>query len=260
MTRQTSKVYPIQASSPPVLLSDPPTGGAPEVPPVSYLNLNGLAGRVATAMLGLLLLASCSSTPRLSETPTDDVDLSGRWVLDRDASDNPEEMIQTAMAIAQIERSASGPGSVSKGGGAMRSSGGSNGGRRGGGGQRGASRGGETGGRAMADPGGMVPNPNWIDIEQSVQLIEVNYGDQRFGRYPLNTPITEVSFAGRTETESGWSGTEFWTVTESERGITLIERYVLAPDGQELLLETQLDAKAFEDPVTIRRVFYPPGS
>jgi len=220
---------------------------------------------IVLTLISLPLFAACSSTPRLSESPELDVDLSGRWVLDREASDNPEEMIQTAMAIAQIEGAGSSRRKSGGKGGGMRDGGkpgGSSGGRRGGDGTGGDDRSDMSssvgrGGMGMTDPGGTVPNPGWIDIEQSEDLVRVDYGGQRFRRYPLDTPITEVSFAGQTETKSGWSGTDFWTVTKSERGLTLTEHYVVSPDGSELVLETVLDSKTFDDPLTIRRVFHP---
>jgi hypothetical protein len=199
----------------------------------------------AIAIVSLLLIAACSSTPRLSETPTAPVDLTGRWALDREASDDPVDMITTAMVIADAERG-NGARGLRAGGDGKRGSGGMPGGG-------GAGR----GGMGMMDPSGMIPNPDWIDITQSADLVEVDYGGQRFGRYPLQTPITTVSIAGSVETKSGWSGTDFWTVTKSERGLKLTERYVVSPDGSELVLETVLDSKAIDDPLTIRRVFHP---
>ena len=49
------------------------------------------------------LLASGGSTPRLSETPTDSVELAGRWELDRGASDDPLDLISTAMVVTEVE-------------------------------------------------------------------------------------------------------------------------------------------------------------
>ena len=177
------------------------------------------------------LLASGGSTPRLSETPTDSVELAGRWELDRGASDDPLDLISTAMVVTEVERA----------GGARRPSGDGGGNGSGGGGAG-------PGGMSTMDPTSMVPNPDWLDITQC---------GQRFGRYPLDTPITTVNRAGTLETRSGWSATDFWTVTKSERGLTLTERYVVSPDGSELVLETVLDSKRFDDPLTIRRVFLP---
>lgn len=223
----------------------------------------------AMVIVSLLLITSCSSTPRLSVTPTDPVDLAGRWALDREASDDPLDMMTTAMVIAEVEdRSGTSrpPGGTGDGGtrGSRGGKSGGGGGKRGGGGQRGsgdrpAGGGAAPGDMGTMDPSGMIPNPDWIDITQAADLVEVDYGGHRFGRYPLDTPITTVSRAGSVETKSGWSGTDFWTVTKSERGLTLTERYVVSPDGSELVLETVLDSKAFDDPLTIRRVFHPEG-
>ena len=219
--------------------------------------------RTAIFVIGLLVLASCSSTPRLSEIPSDDIDLSGRWVLDREASDNPQDVIQTAMVIAEVERandrrgSAGGMGGGGKGGGGMRGGGG-----KGGGGMRGSGSmppdgSTEPGEMRMTNFGGLFPNADWIEIAQSDELVKVDFGGHRSRSYTLQTPITTVGAAGSMETESGWSGTEFWTVTKSERGMKITERYVVSPNRSELLLETVLDAKAFDDALMIRQVFHP---
>ena len=49
-------------------------------------------------------------------------------------------------------------------------------------------------------------------------------------------------------------------VPESELGPMVTERIILSEDGQHLVFVTEIEAKAFDDPVTIRRIYNPATS
>jgi len=220
--------------------------------------------RYQTALLaaacGVFAVGGCSSGPKLTTTPSTEVDLSGRWEIDTTLSDNPEEVFQSAMAVAAVERGmGNGGGAMSRGGGMTDEKRGKMRARRGnsGGGKSG-------GGRAQVDgsPGArmFLQSSDWLVIDQSANRLTVSFGESGNRNFPIGMTQTNVGAAGKIETESGWEGTEFVAISEGERGLTVTERFVLSEDGLHLVLVTEIEAKAFDDPVTIRRVYNPTTS
>jgi hypothetical protein len=223
------------------------------------------AARVFIVALGALFSCiGCSSSPHLGLAPTPAADLSGRWQLDKSASDDPDEALIAAREVARIEGRGQGR------------PGGRSGGHRGRSGR--APQGGQdqTNGRTNDEdnrPSGFGDGqkdeqrgngprnplylPSQFELTQKNGALALRSSPQGSQTYQPGVVTTEVGPAGDRKIHAGWEADNFVLIAEGPRGITRTDRFTRSPDGQTLTVETLLKGGIFRDPLRLQRVYHP---
>ena len=200
-------------------------------------------------MLALLFLAGCTSTG-VSNTPPNDVDLSGSWLLNQSLSADTQGAI--AHAVAQGREARIG---AAQGRGGMR--GGKGGGRREGGKGRNRSIDQAPTPRERLDVlvAELSPSAEQVVIEQTAAELIVSYGTQWEYRHLFGEKVA-VSVAGYDgERRSGWQDQQFIVETKTESGSKVTERFTVDPDDKQLQIVLTLESKRLPDPITVTRVY-----
>jgi len=209
------------------------------------------------------MLAGCG-VARLDENPSKTVDMSGSWILNRQASDDPKPLLDKLRPKPMTHRGWGAPpedgmedDSGPPGGGGQQS-----------GGQRSRRRGGQ-------DQGPPVVYRNSNDAYTHTTVIRMLQADlaragsmtikQSPGQFTIDYgsgirsftagSVSVVSAAwGVADQSSGWKGKDFVIQVRPQTGVASYERYSLSEDGK--LLTEQLELGGGEFPsVKLKRVY-----
>jgi len=217
--------------------------------------------------LALMALAGCGSLGRLDPNPDHVVDLSGSWILDNAASDDPKPVIEK-LRPKPIKHRWDMPPDDGLGDDGPPEEGGQRGGGQSGGGGR--SR---RGGGSQGQPQVVYRNNNdaythstvlkmlqadlaraqSLTIRQAPDQFTLDYGSavRRF------TPgaVSVVSAAwGVADQSSGWKGREYIIHVKPQAGVASVESFSLADDGKHLVEELRLGGGEFPG-LKLKRVY-----
>ena len=224
----------------------------------------------ARAILPLILatgmLAGCG-VARLNEAPSKTVDMSGSWLLDRSASDDPKPLLDKLRPKPVNNRGwgqqqddgtglppdDTGPPS----GGGQQGGGGRS--RRGGGGQgqpQLAYRNNNdafTHGNVIKMLQADLARAGAITIRQASDQFSIDYGSGVRSFTPGSISVVSASW-GVADQSSGWKGKDFVIQVKPQTGVASYERYSLSEDGQRLSEELQLGGGEYPS-VKLKRVY-----
>jgi hypothetical protein len=228
--------------------------------------LKSRMARSCSFVLGLLFIVgqifgSASPAGHTSGSRTEQPNLTGKWQINREKSDNPRDKMRN--------RSGGGPGS-----------GGPDGPRPGGGGFPGGpppGGGGFPGGGGGFPGGGNPPSQEQmermrarmeegmraaeaLEITQSGVEVTVNEtGDERIVH--TQTYITDGSKAekdaerGKLETRAKWKGQKLVVEMKTEHGGTITRTYELASGGRQLYVTVKIENEGMPGAISIRSVY-----
>ena len=220
---------------------------------------------VLPAIVAAAVLAGCGIS-RLDENPSKTVDMSGSWILDRSASDDPKPLLDK-LRPKPVNRGwgpppddgmGDDPQGVDQQGGQ-------------GGGQGGGGRGRRGGGQA--GPPVVYRNSNdaythttvikmlqadlaragYLTIKQSADRFAIDYGSAVRSFTPGSVSVVSASW-GVADQSSGWKGRDFVIQVRPQTGVASYERYILSEDGTRLTEELQLGGGDFPS-VKLKRVY-----
>jgi hypothetical protein len=206
-----------------------------------------LKARCGLPLSGLVLAMVVCTVPALAqsgrpaaESMSTTVDLSGKWQLNRDQSDKPQDRMRGMMGDR------GGPGGA--GGGFP------------GGAQRGDSprAGGE--GQEGQRPRGRMMMPETLDISQHDNTVEVVEsgagGGSRTRSFVANGEAVESDNGrGKSQTSAQWEGKSLVVTTVRERGGRSTETYNLSEDGNQLFVTVKIESDRMPEPISFRRVY-----
>jgi hypothetical protein len=219
------------------------------------------AREITLAVMACGLLAGCGIA-RLEPSPSKSVDLSGGWILDRSASDDPKPLLDKLRPKPVKQRwdmppdDGTGDDSSASGGGGQRGGGGRS--RRGGG---------------QAQPDMAYRNNNdaythttvikmlqadlaragTLTIRQSPERFSLDYGGTVRNFTPGAVSVVSASW-GVADQSSGWKGKEFIIHVKPQMGVASVEKFSLAEDGKHLTEELSLGGGDFPS-VKLKRVY-----
>lgn len=182
------------------------------------------------------------------------VDLSGRWLYDRERSDDAREKMREAMekgGEAGGGRPPMGPGGGGMGG---PSGGGTGGPRGGGGGQVGAPQGGMGGDDDTREAMKAIFEPaEELTLRQTGTEIVV---DEKFGSTRRLHPDGKKykTDNGTSDIKTSWKEGRLLVETKRARGGSVIETWELVPDGSRIILNVKIEG-GFGPSVTLKRVY-----
>jgi hypothetical protein len=214
--------------------------------------------QLASVLVLIWALAGCGLS-RLDTVPSKEVDLSGSWVLDRAASDDPKPIL----AKLRPTRRAPPPED------SMDDDTGPPAGAQQGGGQRGGrSRRGEQSQPMMVYRNGNdafthgavikalmadLARAESLTIEQSPERFSLDYGSSVRTFTPGSVSVVSASW-GVADQSSGWKGKQFVIHIKPQAGVASLEKYSLADDGKHLIEELELGGGDFPS-VQLKRVY-----
>jgi hypothetical protein len=216
---------------------------------------------LATGMLGGCGIA------RLDETPSKTVDMSGSWLLNGSASDDPKPLLEKLRPKPVNNRGwgqqqddgtglppdDTGPPS----GGGQQGGGGRS--RRGGGGQgqpQLAYRNNNdafTHGNVIKMLQADLARAGAITIRQAPDQFTIDYGSGVRSFTPGSVSVVSASW-GVADQSSGWKGKDFVIQVKPQTGVASYERYSLSEDGQRLSEELQLGGGEYPS-IKLKRVY-----
>jgi len=207
-----------------------------------------LIARVRVALLGAaaaLVLVGCASVGKFKAEAPSGVDLSGNWLLDRDASDDPQKVLNklrpkplsqdelAAMAAADDTQTTSN------------------------GGQRGGRRTQQTAPQPSyrnADAYTRAPVRKMVQadaargeqltVKQAPNAVTLDYGSMVRNFTPGEISVVSAEW-GVADQSSGWQGKEFVIETRPQTGVASIEKYGLSADGKHLIVALHLGGNGF---------------
>lgn len=167
-------------------------------------------------------------------------DLSGRWKLNRDASDDPRKKTEEARAQAD-----------NQGGGGFR--GGGRMGRHGGG-----RRGGDSPGKN--EPSGAMETPDAAEMlridHRDPKLVITEGGGREHVLYTDGRKVEEErSFGGTTKITARWKDGHVVVETKPEHGPTYSETYAVTADHKQLTVTRRIPGRGGRRDVEIRRIY-----
>ncbi len=225
------------------------------------------AREITLAVVACGMLAGCGIA-RLESSPSKLVDLSGSWLLDRSASDDPKPLLDKLRPKPVKPRwdmppdDGTGDDSGPPGGGQQ------GGGQRGGGGR---SRRGGGGGQSQPDLAYRNNNDAYthttvikmlqadlaragtLTIRQSPEQFSLDYGSTVRNFTPGAVSVVSASW-GVADQSSGWKGKEFIIHVKPQTGVASVETFTLAEDGKHLIEELSLGGGDFPT-VKLKRVY-----
>jgi hypothetical protein len=211
------------------------------------------------------MLAGCG-VARLDEAPSKSVDMSGSWLLDRSASDDPQPLLDKLRPKPVNNRWGQPPDDGTglppddtgpPGGGGQQGGGGR--GRRGGGGQgqpQPAYRNNNdafTHGNVIKMLQADLARAGAISIRQVPDQFSIDYGSGVRSFTPGSISVVSASW-GVADQSSGWKGRDFVIQVKPQTGVASYERYSLSEDGQHLSEELQLGGGEYPS-VKLKRVY-----
>jgi hypothetical protein len=226
------------------------------------------AREITLAAVASVALAGCGSVSRLESNPSKSVDLSGSWVLDRAASDDPKPILEKLRPKPPGRRDMppddgtgdeSGPPDGRQGGGQQGGGRGGGRSRRGGGGQEQPQMAYRNNNDAythttvikilMAD----LARAENLTIRQAADRFSLDYGSSVRTFTPGAVSVVSAAW-GVADQSSGWKGKEFVIQVKPQMGVASIEKFTLADDGKRLIEELHLGGGDFPA-VKLKRVY-----
>ena len=212
------------------------------------------------------LLAGCGIS-RMDDAPSKPVDMSGSWVLDRSASDDPKPLFDKLRPKPVNNR---GWGAAPDDGTGLPpdDTGPPGGGQQGGGGGGQRRRGGGQGQPQLAyrnnndafTHGNVIKmlqadlaRAGAITIRQAPDQFSIDYGSGVRSFTPGAGSVVSASW-GVADQSSGWKGRDFVIQVKPQTGVASYERYSLSEDGQRLSEELQLGGGEYPS-VKLKRVY-----
>jgi hypothetical protein len=226
------------------------------------------ARQILLAGMASAVLAGCGIA-RLEQSPSKTVDLTGSWLLNRPASDDPKPLLDKLRPKPVSHRW----GDTSSDDGSGDDSGPPEGGQQGGGGgQRGGGRS-RRGGGGQAQPDLAYRNNNdaythttvikmlqadlaragTLTIRQSADEFSLDYGSAVRNFTPGAVSVVSASW-GVADQSSGWKGKDFIIQVKPQMGVASYEKYTLSADGRQLTEELSLGGGEFPS-VKLKRVY-----
>ena len=225
--------------------------------------------REITLAVASVALAGCASVSRLEANPSKPIDLSGSWVLDRAASEDPKPVLDKLRPKPQSRGAEMPPDDGSgdeTGPPAGGQPGGGQGGPRGGGRSR-------RGGQQQQQPQMTYRNNNdaythttvikvlmadlaraqSLTIQQSPERFSLDYGSSVRTFTPGAVSVVSAAW-GVADQSSGWKGKEFVIQVRPQTGVASLETFSLSDDGKHLTEELRLGGGEFPS-VKLKRVY-----
>jgi hypothetical protein len=211
------------------------------------------------------LLAGCG-VARLQQSPSKLVDMSGGWVLDARASDDPKPILDKLRPKPVSRRWGDLPPDDGTGDDTGPPSGGQQGG-----GQRGGGRSRRGGGQSQPDLAYRNNNDAYthttvikmlqadlararnLTIRQSPEQFSLDYGGTVRNFTPGAVSVVSASW-GVADQSSGWKGRDFIIQVKPQMGVASYEKFSLSEDGKRLTEELSLGGGAFPS-VKLKRVY-----
>jgi hypothetical protein len=227
--------------------------------------------REITLAVMVWTLAACGSVSRLEPAPSKSIDLSGSWVLDHSASDDPKPLLDK-LRPKPVTRRWDTPPDDGTGDDTDASGGGQQGGQQGGG-QRGGGRSRRGGGGGQSQPDLAYRNNNDaythttvikmlqadlaradnLTIRQSPERFSLDYGSAVRNFTPGSVSVVSAAW-GVADQSSGWKGKDFIIHVKPQMGVASVEKYTLSDDGKRLTEELSLGGGDFPS-VKLKRVY-----
>jgi hypothetical protein len=231
------------------------------------------AREITLAVITCVTLAGCGSVSRLDPIPSKSIDLSGTWVLDHSASDDPKPLLDKLRPKPASHRwgappdegtgmdDDSGPPGGGQQGGGQPGGGGGGGGRRRGGG----------GGQSQPDMAYRNNNDAYthttvikmlqadlaradnLAIRQSPEKFSLDYGSTVRNFTPGSVSVVSAAW-GVADQSSGWKGKDFIIHVKPQMGVASVEKFTLSEDGKHLTEELALGGGEFPS-VKLKRVY-----
>jgi hypothetical protein len=222
------------------------------------------AREISLATLAAVALAGCASVGRFDPSPAHTVDLSGSWILDHAASDDPKAVIEK-LRPKPVKHSWDMPPDDGTGD----DTGPPEGGGQQGGGQRGgrSRRGGSQG-----QPQVTYRNNNdaythstvlkmlqadlareSLTIRQAPDRFTLDYGSVVRNFTPGAVSVVSAAW-GVADQSSGWKGKEFVIQVKPQMGVATVESFSLADDGNHLVEQLHMGGGDFPA-VKLKRVY-----
>jgi hypothetical protein len=223
---------------------------------------------IALALLAVAL-AGCGSVSRLNSDPSKQVDLSGSWVLDHAASEDPKPLLDKLRPKPVSRRWNQPPADDGTG---------DDSGPPEGGGQQGGGGGGQRGGRSRRGGGQGQPQMAYqnnndaythttvikmlqadlaraehLTIHQSAERFSLDYGGTARNFTPGAISVVSAAW-GVADQSSGWKGKDFIIQVKPQQGVASYEKFSLADDGKRLIQELRLGGGEFPS-VKLKRVY-----
>ena len=224
--------------------------------------------RKITLAVMVWALAGCSIS-RFDPNPSKAVDLSGSWVLNRPASDDPKPLLDKLRPKPVSHRWGTPPDD-----GTGDDSGPPDGGQQGGG-----QPGGGGGGRSRRGVGGQsqpaiayrnnndaythttvikmlqadLARAENLTIRQSPDEFSLDYGSTVRNFTPGSVSVVSAAW-GVADQSSGWKGKDFIIQVKPQTGVASVEKFSLAEDGKHLTEELSLGGGDFPS-VKLKRVY-----
>ncbi|MEA3178550.1 MAG: hypothetical protein QOI59_2073 [Gammaproteobacteria bacterium] len=223
------------------------------------------AREILLAGMAAGMLAGCGVT-RLEQSPSKMVDLSGSWILDPAASDDPKPLLEKLRPKPVSRRW----GDNLPDDGTGDDTGPPSGGGQQGGGQRGGGRG-RRGGQSQPDLAYRNNNDAYthttvlkmlqadlararnLTIRQSPEQFSLDYGSTVRSFTPGSISVVSASW-GVADQSSGWKGRDFVIQVKPQMGVASYEKFSLAEDGKRLTEELSLGGGEFPS-VKLKRVY-----
>ena len=223
------------------------------------------AREITLAVMACGLLAGCGIA-RLEPSPSKSVDLSGSWILDRSASDDPTPLLDKLRPKPVKQRWDMPPDD-----GTGDDTGPPGGGQQGGGQRGGGGRSRRGGGQSQPDLAYRNNNDAYthttvikmlqadlaragaLTIRQSPERFSLDYGGTVRNFTPGAVSVVSASW-GVADQSSGWKGRDFIIHVKPQMGVASVEKFSLAEDGKRLTEELSLGGGDFPS-VKLKRVY-----
>jgi hypothetical protein len=216
-------------------------------------------------------LVGCGGVGRLQPEPSHPVDLSGTWLLNRAASDDPQKIFDRLRpkAVHRDDVSADEP-AENDAGDSGQSGGNPPGGNPPGGGSR--RRGRPAGGEPQQPQSGagyrndaylrtplvrmlisMLARGDQVAVHQSSEELSLDYGSTVRTYTPGGKSVVSAEW-GVADQHSGWKGKEYVIEVKPQNGVPLTERFGLSDDGKQLIEQLHMGGDGFPV-IEMKRVY-----
>jgi hypothetical protein len=203
-----------------------------------------------------LALAGCSSVGKLNPDPPHGIDLSGNWILDRDASDDPQKVLYKLRPKPVDPRYPQDDLAALAADDAQNTN--SNNPRRRN--QQSATqayyRNNDAYTRApvrkmlTAD----VARSEQVTVRQTPSLFSLDYGVTVRTFTPGQISVVSAEW-GVADQSSGWQGKEYVIETKPQTGVASTEKFAISPDGKHLTEQLHLGGSGGFPPADLKRVY-----
>jgi hypothetical protein len=214
-------------------------------------------------VLALVALAGCGSLGRLDPNPDHAVDLSGNWILDHAASDDPKPVLET-LRPKPIKHRWDMPPDDGLGDDGPQEGGQQGGGQEGGRSRRGGSQGqpqivyrnnndAYTHSTVIKMLQADLARAESFTIRQAPDQFTLDYGSAVRSFTPGVVSVVSAAW-GVADQSSGWKGREYVIHVKPQTGVASIESFSLADDGKHLVEELRLGGGEFPG-VKLKRIY-----